>query len=124
MFDGAYMSKEVIAAVVQLLPVFLIALIVGTGASMSRWIHVDRMSRSQHRLAKRTSRGFVVLVAWAMLIEVYFLFSLNDGDAHGLHAFALWAVSLVWLLLLALGVLIETVPDLKRSSPEDSTTTK
>lgn len=120
MFADVYLSKDVVAAVVQLLPVLLIALIVSAGASMERWVKVDRMSRTQHKAAKRSVRGFVFVVLYAAVVEITFLFALNDGDIFGLRALALWCAALVWLLALLFAVLLEVVPDMRRPAANAS----
>jgi hypothetical protein len=109
MFDGTFMSKDVMSAVVALLPVLLLAFVVAEGANMSRW-RIDRMERKQRRAVRRSVRGFIIIVAFAMVIEIQFLFALNEGNANGLHAFVLWASGLTWLGALTLALLASVVP--------------
>jgi hypothetical protein len=116
MFEDAYLSKDVVAAVVQLLPVLLIALVASTGASMGRWVKGDRMTRSQRKKAKRSLRFFVFVVLSAAYVEITFLFALNDGDVFGWRALALWSSALTWLVTLLLAVLAENLPDMALAS--------
>jgi low temperature requirement protein LtrA len=111
MFDGAYMSSEVIGAVVQLLPLFLLAFIVAEGSSMARW-KAKNLDPADQKVRRRAIIWFLAVVLLAFVIEVGFLFALNGGDAHGRDAFTLWGLAISWLAALFVAVLASSLPDL------------
>ena len=105
------MGKDVIAAVLNLLPILLIAYVASESTNMSRW-KIKGMKRARRDRARRDATWFISVVLVAIVVEIYFLFELNAGDAHGLKAVTLWAAALVWLATLALAVTVSSLPDL------------
>jgi membrane protein required for beta-lactamase induction len=120
MLESAYLSKDVTAAVVQLLPVFLLALVVSEGATMNRWTRDEGMTRMARRLTRRAAIGLLAIVVFALVVEIMFLLALNDGDVHGARALLLWASAIAWLIALVLAVVVSAIPDLRGSQATPS----
>lgn len=104
--NDAYMSKDVIAAVAQLLPVFFLAYFIEQTAVMRNWIPRNQMIAFHRVLAVISTICFFGIALGAVAIEIVFLFALNGDGAHGSMANGLWISAIGWLSIFTVGVVV------------------
>jgi len=112
--DEWVMTSDVLSAMSQLLPVFLIAAVIDQAAAWRDWSSVDEMTPGQRRASIFSVVWFALGILFVGFIEIVVLAALNDGGAKGALAASLWFAVPTWMAVFTLSLLANAVPRLGR----------